>query len=62
LVYSIRLGSLTNNFCPANMEKIFYKEHQNVSMITIYNLFTVNKWIFKTPKIILYPKKIIIDF
>jgi len=39
------LGSLTNNFCPGNFEKSFYKKHQNVSMITKYNLFTVNKWI-----------------
>ena len=27
-------GSLTNNFYPANFEKSFYKEHQNISMIT----------------------------
>ena len=24
------LGLQTNNFCPANLKKSFYKEHQNV--------------------------------
>jgi len=57
------LGSLTNNFCPANFEKkSFYKEHQNVSMIPKYNLFTVNKWIFKTPKSILYKKNLTFSY
>jgi len=39
------------------LKKSFYKEHQNVSMITKYNLFTVNTWILKTPKSLLYKKK-----
>jgi len=51
------LGSLTYNFCPANFEKkSFYKEHQHVSVITKYNSITANKWIFKTPKSVLYRK------
>jgi len=55
------IGSLTNNFCPANFEKkSLYKEHQFFSMITKYNLFAVNKWILKTPKSILY--QTILDF
>jgi len=46
------LGSLTNNFCPANFKKkLFYKEQQNVSIITKNNLFTVNKWILKLQKV-----------
>ena len=35
-------------------KKIFYKELKNITMITKYNLFTVNKWIFTTLKSILY--------
>jgi len=42
----------------STLKKSFYKEHQNVSMITKYNLFTVNKWIFKTPKSVLYRKSL----
>jgi len=42
------------------LKKTFYKEHQNVSIIIKYNLFTVNKWILKTPKSILHQK--ILDF
>jgi len=48
---NLELGSLTINFCLANFEKNhFTKKHQNVLMITKYNLFTINKWIFKTQK------------
>jgi len=32
----------------------FYKELKNISMVTKYNLFTVNKWIFTTLKSILF--------
>jgi len=37
-------------------KKIFYKELKNITMVTkyMYNLFTVNKWIFTTLKSILY--------
>jgi len=42
------------------LKKSFYKEHQNVSIIIKYNLFTVNKWILKTPKSILHQQ--ILDF
>ena len=43
----------TINFCPANMKNCFYKELQNITMVTKYNLFTVNKWIFTTLKSIM---------
>jgi len=33
------------------MKKSFYKEHQNFTMITKYNLFTVNKWILQLEKV-----------
>jgi len=46
------LGSLTISALPT-LKKSFHKEHQNVSMITKNNLFTVKKWIFKTPESIL---------
>jgi len=38
---------LTINFCPANFEKKFYKELQNITMVTKYNLFTVNIWLLQ---------------
>jgi len=36
------IGSLTNNFCPANFEKTLNTKN-NFKMVTKYNLFTVNK-------------------
>ena len=54
------LDSLTNNVCPANFEKLILQRASNMSMITKYNLFTVNKWLFKFPKSTLYRK--ILDF
>ena len=51
------LGSLTINFCPANMKKN-YKGLQNITMVTKYNLFTVNKWILTTLKSIMYHKNL----
>ena len=50
------LGSLTNNFCPANFENISLQRASKCFNDYKYNLFTVNKWIFKTPKCILYQK------
>jgi len=56
------LGSLTINFCPANMEKNIYKELQNITMVTKYNLFTVNKWIFTALNCILYLKNLTFSY
>jgi len=56
------LGSLTINFCPADMEKKFYKELQNITMVTKYNLVTVKKWIFTTLKSILLKKILTFSF
>jgi len=39
-------------------KKFFYKELKNITMVTQYNLFTVNKWIFTTLKSILYQRKL----
>jgi len=47
---TILLGSLTINSCPSNLEKFFLQRSSNITMVTRYNLFTVNKWIFTTLK------------
>ena len=53
----------TNYFCPANCEKkSFYKEHFNFTMVTKYNLFTVNKWFFTYLKSILYKKNLTFSY
>jgi len=36
--------------------KSFYKEDQNIRMITKYNSFSVHKWIFTTPIFMSYKK------
>jgi len=44
------LGSLTISALPT-LKKSFHKEHQNVSMITKYNLFTVKNGFLKLQKV-----------
>jgi len=53
------LGSLTISALP-NLKKSFHKEHQNVSMITKNNLFTVKKMDFLNPR--KYPYKKYLTF
>jgi len=51
------LGSLTTHVSISALpilKKNFYKDLQNFTMVTKYNLFTVNNWIFATLKSILY--------
>jgi len=51
-----KVHQLTISALPT-LKNAFFKEHQNISMNSEkYNLFTVNKWIFKNPKCILYQK------
>jgi len=56
LIISRERARFTNyQFLPCQYGKIFfYKELKNITIVTKYNLFTVNKWIFTTLKSILY--------
>ena len=54
---SLERAMFTNYQCLfCYLKKSFYKEQQNFTMVTKYNLFTVNKWMFATLKSILNNK------
>ena len=50
-------------FLPCQYGKhFFYKELQNITLVTKYNLFTVNKCVFTTLKSIMYKKNLTFSY